>query len=53
MTSNRERWVFTVELPANVGNSCRFVARLLKHLLRVWGVRATAIVEAPEEKETR
>jgi hypothetical protein len=39
----RERWCFVFELPADVGNTGRFMAMILKHLLRVWRVRATAI----------
>jgi hypothetical protein len=50
-TPARERWIFTFELPAGTTHGGRFMARLLKHLLRVWGVRATAIVEAPPDKE--
>lgn len=39
----RERWFFTLELPAGVDHPGRFVARVLKYLLRTWGVKATAI----------
>jgi hypothetical protein len=41
MLQNRERWIITVELPA--GKSGRFMARVLKHLGRVWGVRCRAL----------
>lgn len=41
----RETWTFRVELPADVANGGRFVARLLKHLLRAWGVRCTAVLD--------
>jgi hypothetical protein len=50
MSTIRERWIFTIELPAGVANPGRFVARLLKHLLRCWGVRCTAVLEAPKEE---
>jgi hypothetical protein len=45
----RERWTFTFELPANVTNGGRFVARILKHLLRVWGVKCVALRDAPPQ----
>ncbi|HTU22874.1 MAG TPA: hypothetical protein VMG10_32845 [Gemmataceae bacterium] len=40
-----ERWSFVFELPAEAGEgdrAARFMARLLKHLLRVWHVRCVA-----------
>jgi hypothetical protein len=44
---SRERWTFTVEPPPDVGDrGGRFVARLLKHLLRTWGVRCVAVLDA-------
>ncbi len=42
----RERWTFTMELPAGVANGGRFVARVLKHLLRAWGVKCVALRDA-------
>jgi hypothetical protein len=45
----REHWLLRVELPTDVPNPGRFMARVLKHLLRAWGVRATAILEAPPD----
>jgi hypothetical protein len=50
MTVNRERWILTIDLPADVVNSGQVMARVLKHLLRTWGVRCTAIQEGEEEK---
>jgi hypothetical protein len=44
-----ETWLFRVELPPGVRHGDRFVARILKHLLRAWGVRCVAVLEAPEE----
>ena len=44
----RERWCLTVELPAGIANGGRFMARLLKRLLRRWGVKCTALQEANE-----
>jgi hypothetical protein len=38
-----EPWVFTVRLPPDVRNPGRFVAAILKHLLRKWGVRCIAV----------
>jgi hypothetical protein len=43
----RERWIFTFELPSDVTHPGRFVARVLKHLLRAWGIRATVIHAEP------
>jgi hypothetical protein len=51
MSEPRERWTFVFELPPDVGkHSGRFVARLLKHLLRVWRVKcvANAVTPPPE-----
>lgn len=48
-----ERWVFTMHLPANLPNVGRFVARLLKHLLRAWGVKCVAVAEPDEVKHLR
>jgi hypothetical protein len=42
-TPGRERWILTVDLPATISNGGRFVARLLKHLGRVWGVKCVAV----------
>jgi hypothetical protein len=41
-------WVFTFRLPKGIPNYPRFVARLLKHLKRVWGVRCVALQESSE-----
>jgi hypothetical protein len=49
----RERWTFTVELPAGVRHGGRFVAGLLKHLRRAWGVRCIALDESAELKRLR
>jgi hypothetical protein len=46
--STREVWVFRVELPAGVEHGGRFMARLLKHLGRRWGVRCIALAESAE-----
>ena len=47
MSEPRERWILTVDLPAGIANPGRFMAMVLKHLLRCWGVRVKAIgVEA-------
>jgi hypothetical protein len=43
LASEGEPWIFTVRLPAGLPNPGRFVAVILKHLLRRWGVRCTAI----------
>jgi hypothetical protein len=43
----RERWTFTVELPDGLPHPGRFVARLLKHLLRTWGVQVLAVRDEP------
>ncbi len=40
----RERWLFRVELPPDVTHGGRFMARLLKHLLRAWGVKCVAVL---------
>jgi hypothetical protein len=38
-----EVWLLQSQLPTGLWNSGRFVAHLLKHLLRTWGVRCVAI----------
>jgi hypothetical protein len=48
MAAPRERWLLTLELPPGLPNAARFVARVLKHLLRTWGVRCTAAGESAE-----
>jgi hypothetical protein len=53
MATGGERWVFTVQLPAGVPNPGRFVARLLKHLLRTWDVRCLAVGESAELRRLR
>jgi hypothetical protein len=45
----RETWLLKVQLPANVQNSGRYMARLLKHLLRAWGVKCVALLDTPPE----
>jgi hypothetical protein len=47
----REVWLFRVELPAGILNPGRFVARVLKHLLRAWGIRCTAVLDPAPDKE--
>jgi len=53
-----ERWTLTLELPpeASAGDrGGRFMARLLKHLLRAWGCRCVAHAmqqEKPSQPET-
>ncbi len=42
-----ERWVFTMQLPADVSNGGRDAARVLKWLWRCWRVRCIAVLEAP------
>jgi hypothetical protein len=49
----RQAWLFRVELPAGIFNPGRYMAALLKHLLRRWGVRATAVLEAPPDSSPR
>jgi hypothetical protein len=51
MTTARERWVFTVEVPPGIPNSGRLVARWLKYGLRALGLRCSAVIEAPSEAE--
>jgi hypothetical protein len=48
--ATRERWVFRVELPADVAHGGRFMAKLLKHLLRCWGVRCVAVLDIPADQ---
>jgi hypothetical protein len=48
MADAGERWFLVLELPPDVPNAGRFVAKLLKHLLRTWNVRCRAVSE-PEE----
>ena len=49
MTTPRgETWTFRMQLPADVPNAGRFVARLLKHLLRVWRVRCVATIDVQQ-----
>ena len=43
-----ETWILTVRVPRDVQNAGRFVARLLKHLLRTWRVKCTALKESDE-----
>jgi hypothetical protein len=43
----RETWLLKIELPANVGDRRRFVARMLKYLLRTWGVKCVALIDVP------
>jgi hypothetical protein len=43
----RECWTFTGEPATGSANGGRFVARVLKHLLRAWGVECVAIRDAP------
>jgi hypothetical protein len=45
----RERWTFTVELPPGIANPGRYVAAVLKHIWRRWGVRATAVLDVQED----
>lgn len=40
-----------MELPTDVRNTGRFVARLLKHLLRTWGVKCVALEESAEIRQ--
>lgn len=49
----RERWIFTMQLPAGLANPGRFVARVLKHLLRTWGIRCSALEESAEVRRLR
>jgi hypothetical protein len=48
MSTGCERWTFTVELPADVGNGGRYAARILKWLWRTWRVRCTGLEESAE-----
>jgi hypothetical protein len=48
---NREYRLFRVEVPSGVQHSGRLVARALKCLLRGFGLRAVATLEAPSETE--
>ena len=45
----RETWFLKVELPRDVANGGRYMARLLKHLLRTWGVKCVALLDTPQE----
>jgi hypothetical protein len=47
-----ERWVFTFELPADLPHAGRYMAALLKHLLRRWRIRAVAVREAPPDPDS-
>lgn len=49
---SRETWLIRVHLPAGVVNGGRFMARLLKHLLRAWGVKCVALLDAAQETHT-
>jgi hypothetical protein len=49
MNPPRERWTFVFELPAGEPHGGRLVARALKTLWRAFGLRCTAILEAPPE----
>lgn len=53
MTDHARTWILTVRLPACVVNPGRYTARILKWLLRVWGVRCTAIDEPAEVRQLR
>jgi hypothetical protein len=48
----RERtWYLEVRLPAGLPNVGRFMARVLKYLLRTWGVRCIALRDGlPESR---
>jgi hypothetical protein len=48
MAAAGELWVLRIRLPAGLPNPGRFVARLLKYLLRTWGVRCVALGESNE-----
>lgn len=51
--SEREQWLLTIEPPAGMANTGRFMARLLKHLRRAWGVRCTALDHGAEVRRLR
>jgi hypothetical protein len=48
MAAADERWVLTLEVPAGTDNAGRFVARLVKHLKRAWGIHCRAVGESAE-----
>jgi hypothetical protein len=48
MKLSREVWTIRIELPPGTDNPGRFVARLLKHLLRTWGCRCVALADEPK-----
>jgi hypothetical protein len=45
-----ETWTIRVQLPAGISNPGRYMARVLKHLLRSWRVRCVAVDEPAEVK---
>ena len=48
-----EKWVLTVTLPPGLPAPGRFMARVLKHLLRTWRVRCVALRESEELERLR
>ncbi|HTU18790.1 MAG TPA: hypothetical protein VMG10_12080 [Gemmataceae bacterium] len=57
MSTERETWLFRVQLLPGLPNPGRFMGRLLKHLLRAWGVKCVATLDpssvAPVERSAR
>ena len=47
--TTHETWLFRVELPAGIEHGGRFMARLLKHLLRAW-VRCVGRWTMPKDR---
>jgi hypothetical protein len=47
MKTVRETWLFRDQLPA--GSPPRYMASVLKWLWRRWGVKATAVLDAPPD----
>jgi hypothetical protein len=44
-------WSITVQLPRDLPNPPRYFARVLKHLLRRWGVKCLRLEPNPAEHE--
>jgi hypothetical protein len=44
-----QTWLFRVQLPPGTPHGGRLMARVLKSLWRAWGIRCTAVVEAPPQ----
>jgi hypothetical protein len=47
MTDPEHVWLFRVQLPAGISNPGRYMAAVLKFVWRRFGVKATAVLDAP------